>query len=166
MTKSLYLLRHAQALEKQQGQTDKERYLTSIGLQNASKMGINLSKKDLQFDIFISSPAERALATAGRIAEQVKYDPHKIHVNNEVYEASVRTLLQVINQLKNDWDSVLIVGHNPSISYLSEYITDQEVGNVHTCGAVHIQFDLENWAEVSKGNGNLVAYEYPTLLNF
>ena len=164
--KNLFLLRHARAEEKQPGQKDFDRNLSAIGLQNATRMGMNFKKKNLQFDIIISSPAVRAITTASLIAEQINYDSSKIHQNEEVYEASIRTLLQVVNQLKDEWNQVLLVSHNPSATYLAEYLTGEPIGDLTTCGVVEMEFNVNSWSEVSEGAGNFKSYEYPDLLNF
>ncbi|MCA6073285.1 SixA phosphatase family protein [Fulvivirga sedimenti] len=166
MSKSLFLLRHGRAMEKLSGQKDIERELDSIGLQNASRMGMKLQNDKTRFDIIISSPASRALNTASLIAEQLGYDPGRIHINDELYEASVRTLLQVVNNLKDEWESVLLVAHNPAISYLAEYISDAETGTMETCGLVNIDFETAHWEEISQGHGKFISYIYPDLLNF
>ena len=164
--KKLYLLRHARAEERQSGQKDSERQLTPIGLQNATRMGINFRNRHIQFDIILTSPADRAFFTASLIAEQLKFETSRIHINDEIYEASVRTLLQVVNNLKDEWNNVLIVGHNPTITYLAEYLTDKAIGNITTCGVVLISFETSSWAEITQNSGELVNYEYPELLNF
>lgn len=164
--KKLFLLRHARTHDKLHDQKDIDRELTAIGLQNATRMGINFKNKKLHFDIIVCSPADRAKTTANLIAEQIQYNTSRIHYNDEIYEASVRTLLQVINNFKDSWEQVLLVGHNPSVSYLSEYLTQQEIGNITTCGVVEITFDVESWSEVSEGIGELASYQYPELLNF
>ncbi|MEM6523445.1 MAG: histidine phosphatase family protein [Bacteroidota bacterium] len=164
--KKLYLLRHARTLEKTGEQKDIDRELNSIGLQNSTRMGINFNNKKEEFDIIITSSAVRAKTTASLIAEQIAYNTSKIHINEEIYEASIRSLLKVVNQLKDEWDSVLIVGHNPSITYLSEYLTSEEIGDMTTCGVAKIKFNTNSWLEVSEGLGKLVSYEYPDLLNF
>ena len=166
MKKNIYLLRHAQADEKMSEEADLDRALNATGLQNATKMGINFHKKAVVFDIIISSPAVRALATATLVAEQVKYDSNRIHQNSEIYEACIRTLLKVVNQLKEEWSTVLLVGHNPSITYLAEYISKAEIGNMTTCGVAQLSFDNMTWEEISEGNGHLTSYEYTSLLNF
>ena len=166
MSKTLFLLRHAHAMEKGVGQKDIDRELDSIGLQNSTRMGINFSNKSLQFDMIMSSPASRAFQTASLIAEQIKYEPARIHKNDEIFEASVRTLLQVVNRFKADWDSVLLVGHNPSITYLAEYLTGAEIGNMTTCGVCQVEFSIDAWQEVTENIGELASYEYPDLLNF
>jgi phosphohistidine phosphatase len=142
MSKSLFLLRHGHALEKTADQKDTDRELSPIGLQNASRMGMKLLDDEQKFDLILSSTAVRALTTASLVAEQVGYDPSRIHQNKEIYDASVRTLLQVVNRLKEEWNSVLIVGHNPSMSYLAEYMSDAEVGNLATCGLAHFSFTM------------------------
>ncbi|UII24936.1 histidine phosphatase family protein [Fulvivirga maritima] len=166
MSKTLFLIRHAKAMDRQNNQSDSERELDSVGLQNATRMGMNMEHQNVRPDIIISSPALRAHTTASLIAEQIKYDTSKIHHNPEIYEASTRTLLQVINQFKNEWSNVILVGHNPSISYLAEYITKDEIGNMTTCGVVRIEFDFDDWSLVSEDTGELISYQYPDLLNF
>lgn len=166
MSKKLYLLRHASALEKQSDQKDLERDLNSTGFQNATRMGMKLVQDKVKFDIIISSQATRALTTATLIAEQIQYDPARIHVNESVYEASVRTLLQTINQFKPEWKTVLLVGHNPSISYLAELLTKHEIGELTSCGLVKMECLVKKWEEVSEGTANFLSYEHPDLLNF
>jgi len=164
--KQLYLLRHAQTLEKREDEKDIDRMLTPVGFQNANRMGMNLKSKEVQPDIIICSEAIRTKQTAESIAEHVSYDANKIHINREVYDASIRTLLTVINNLKDEWDRVILIGHNPAISYLSEYVTGEAVGNMSTCGLVSIDFNQISWAEVSEGTGTFKFYEYPASLNF
>jgi phosphohistidine phosphatase len=164
--KKLFLLRHAQTLEKRPDEKDIDRMLTPIGFQNANRMGMNLNNKSVQPDIIICSAAIRTQQTAESIAEHVSYDSNRVHVNIEVYDASIRTLLNVVNNLKEEWKTAVVIGHNPSISYLAEYITGEAVGNMSTCGLVSVQFKLDSWSEVSEGNGDFQFYEYPNLLNF
>lgn len=166
MRRNLYLLRHAQTLEKQADETDAERQLTAIGTQNATRMGMNIKKKDILLDILISSPAARAQATTELLAEQIGYDLSRIHFNAEIYNASIRTLLKVVNNLKNEWKNVLLIGHNPAISYLAEYVSGEPIGNMDTCGLVKLSFNIDGWEEVSEKNGEFISYEYPDLLNF
>ncbi|MDH5379501.1 MAG: phosphohistidine phosphatase SixA [Cyclobacteriaceae bacterium] len=164
--KHLYLLRHAHALERQGNESDFERNLSPTGLQNSTRMGINLLKKEVSFDMIVSSPAERAKNTAELVAEQIKYNTDSIYMNNTIYEASPRNLLQVVNNLKPEWKSVLMVGHNPAISYLAEYLTGSEIGNMTTCGLAYIKFENMKWEDILEYSGKLISYEYPDLLNF
>jgi len=162
----LFLLRHARTLEKSSGEQDIDRRLTAIGLQNSTRMGINFLKKGYQFDQIFCSTAVRASTTAELVAEQLKYDTGSIYYNDQIYEASVRNLLEVVNHFKDNWKNVLLVGHNPAISYLGEYVSGSEIGSITTCSVLHIEFENMKWEEVGENSGRLLSYEYPDLLNF
>lgn len=165
MSKNLYLVRHGQTAEKATDQDDFDRQLTSKGLQDSSRIGRHLYNKKVKPDIIVSSPALRARTTAELIAEQIHYDTTKIHLNEDIYEASIRILLQVVNQLKNEWDTIILVGHNPSITYLAEYITGAEIGDVASGGIVQIKFGGSKWKEISVGSCDFRSYEYPEIIN-
>lgn len=159
MKRMLYLARHAKAYDAERDQRDYERQLQPEGMKDASRMGKKLSQRQFSPDIILSSGAPRALDTARLFAEQLDhYDYTRIRVDDEIYEASTRTLLQVINKLEPQWQTAMIVGHNPSLSYLAEYLTKHDIGNMEKCAIVQIQFDLDTWAQVSEGKGTFVEY--------
>ena len=166
MSKDLYLIRHAQAAEKEPNQNDIDRFLATEGIQGATKTGHYFKQENIKPDMIITSPAIRAHSTSILMAEQLKYNTESIHINEELYEASVRTLLQVVNRLKDSWSIVFIVAHNPSISYLAEYITHAEIGSIEPAGYVHIRFKFNSWEMVSEGNGEFIAYKDPTNYGF
>lgn len=152
--KTLYFLRHAES-ESLQGVKDFDRPLNVSGHRIAPKMGYEIFKMEEIPGVIYSSPALRTKQTVSYICEGIKYEEEAIIFNDEIYEASTRTLLKVINELPDNSDSVMIVGHNPGISYLSEYLTGEIIGNVPPCGVVKIIFSLDSWAEISKSTGML-----------
>ncbi len=164
MVKNLFLVRHAEAAEANANQRDVERELTAKGYRDAPRVGRYLFEQQLQPSIIWSSNAQRAMATAELVAEQMKYDTLKIKTSEDIYHASVRSLLQLINEQKDAHDQVLIVGHNPAISYLAEYLTGEEIGDMMPCGVVHVTFEVEKWAEVSQDTGKMAYYLTPDKL--
>jgi len=164
MRRYLYLVRHAQSAEKHIGQNDSERELTPTGVKEALLIGSYLLKQKISLDSIMTSTAERARATAGLIGDALKTDLEKIILQEELYEASPRTLLQFITTLEDTHHHVLCVAHNPAISYLAEYISKAEIGDMVPAGMAIIQFDLHGWSEVGQGNGELVQYVYPEML--
>ncbi|GAA5023122.1 phosphoglycerate mutase [Marivirga lumbricoides] len=161
MVKELYLVRHGQA-EPQSGSTkDFQRQLTSKGYQDASKIGLYLKSKEFYPDIILHSSSVRTTDTVNRINEQLGIDLDHIESSEEIYEASVRILLRVISEIPAELRSAIIVGHNPSITYLSEYITGAEIGHVGTAGMVHIQIPFTSWSEVSEKNCDFIEYISP-----
>ncbi|MDN5203236.1 histidine phosphatase family protein [Fulvivirgaceae bacterium BMA10] len=158
--KSLLLIRHAQAKETQTGQRDFDRELSPQGLRDSSHIGHYLRDEEILPDAIICSTAERARNTTHLLAEQLRFDTQKIKTNDDLYEASVRTFLHAINQLDDHWNTVIMVGHNPTLTYLGEYLTKQSIGNVVPAGVLHLTFTVDSWNEISEGTAMLKAYKH------
>ncbi|MCZ6520074.1 MAG: histidine phosphatase family protein [Bacteroidetes bacterium] len=165
MTKHLFLIRHARTAERAVDMKDIDRPLTLEGIQNASKMGRFFLLKNISPDSIMSSTALRAKTSAELMAEQMNYDTAKIYMSDKIYEASARTLLQIVNAIKEEFKTVLLIGHNPSISFLAEYITGEEIGDVTNCGVIRIKCKNISWEEIDSGNGELADYYYPEIIS-
>ena len=133
-------------------------------MRDATLVGGKLKEDGYKVDLLITSGAARATATADILASRMGYDVDKIHLNEELYMASVRTFLQAVNQLKSEWDGVMMVGHNPVITYLCEYLTDEEVGAMPTGAVLVIRFDFDDWRLVSQSTGTIQYYLTPKML--
>lgn len=161
MNKVLLIVRHAQAEQTNNVQKDFSRELTTTGYADASRIGRHLASKKLMPDAVFSSPAHRARTTTQLMTEQLGFNYDLIVFDEEIYEASARKLMQLINSLEETYTQVMIVGHNPHLTYLAEYLTQQEIGNIPTCGVAAIEFVNQPWKEVSNGTGKLAWLEYP-----
>jgi phosphohistidine phosphatase len=159
--KQLYLFRHAEAVDKRLHESDKERELTSNGVTQSVQMGVYLSRGFYTLDAIYCSTAMRAQQTATLAADSMKFDSQKIVFDDELYDASTRTLFAFIGNIDNGYDHVMCVGHNPTLSYLAEYFTKETIGDLATAGVVVIKFDIKSWSEVSQGNGSLLQYLHP-----
>lgn len=154
-------MRHAKSDQSIVGLKDFDRPLNNRGLGDAPRMGRRLLEMGVKPDLVISSPAERAKTTAEYVSEQLNYDIDTIVYDPEVYEASVRSLLVVVNNIEDKYNTVIIFGHNPTHTYLAEYLTKEAIGNIPTSGAVCINFEFDSWKMVSEGAGKMKWFEYP-----
>lgn len=155
--KSLLLLRHAQSADKQQGQRDFDRVLTAVGEAQANRIGEYLNKKGILPDLVLCSNAIRASSTATIVSNKIEYSPDKIIRIETIYEASLISLLSLVKEIEDRFNCILLVGHNPSISTLGEFLTDKHVGNVEPAGLLSIDFNFSTWKEVAHGSGKLLA---------
>ncbi len=165
MIRYLYLIRHAESKEKQVGQNDQERVLTPRGMREAMLIGTYLYKEKAAFDSIICSTAERAKATAGLLVDGLKLEENKITFSEEIYEASSRTFFQFLSGLNDDHHRIMCISHNPVISYVAEYLTKEEIGDMAPGALAIIRFNIDSWKEVAAGNGELENYIYPEMLN-
>lgn len=146
-------MRHAKAASPQSRQDDKSRQLTSEGVKQSRHIGAWFEERNIRFDLVVSSSATRAEETARLVLEGMKAETPRMIQDDVLYEASVRQFLDYINNIEDGYERVLIVGHNPTISYLAEYLTKADIGDMATAGVVIISFDLPSWKMVSENTG-------------
>ena len=160
----LYLLRHSFA-ESPAGGADFQRALTSEGVNIARALGRYLLKSSFNPSKVFCSTAVRAKETMQNLAEELEMGERHVIYKDEIYNASVRELLQLVNSIESDSEDVMIVGHNPTITYFAEYLTGSNIGNMDPCGLVTVSFEDIPWDEVSQNSGSLVSYFHPRNLN-
>ena len=162
MTKELLLVRHAAADEAERGKKDSERELNAKGYQDATRLGHYLNGRQQVVDLMLVSTAQRARSTAEILAEQMHYSG-RIDYSDELYQASVRSVLSLVNQQPEVVNRLMIVGHNPTLTYLAEYLTGEPVSSLAPGGLFLLQIPVP-WAEVSQQTATLGTYLDPDQL--
>ncbi len=130
------------------------------GLTAVRSLGRRLGEDDFNPEVIISSKAVRAEDTAINLTEELGISEQVITYDDKIYEASVRELLEVVNALEDDVKSVLLIGHNPTVSFFGEYLTGSGFSGMEPCGLVTISLEMA-WREVSQGAGTFVSYYHP-----
>jgi phosphohistidine phosphatase len=161
MGKTLFIIRHGKARAKETGVKDLDRPLEPEGLRQSTRLGAYLYNKSANIYAIMTSNALRAQQTAEQIADQINFDTSKIMVNEELYEASVRIMLEIVNKLSNDWEEVIVVGHNPVVSYFVEYVTGYHFEGMVPGSVVKISCNVEDWMELTKENSSFEYYTTP-----
>ena len=159
--KNLFILRHAKSSWENPDQNDFDRPLNDRGKKSIKTMGEVLRKQLIIPDLIISSPANRAFSTAKKMAAEINYDPAKIIIHPNIYEADVKTLLKIVNELDDTFNEVFLVGHNPGLTNLCNYLSDAGIDNISTCGIAQINFSFKSWKLISKSTGQLKYYDFP-----
>ncbi len=158
--KTIYLVRHAKSSWSNPALSDFDRPLNKRGKRDAPFMGDLLKKLKIKPELILSSPAKRTKKTAIEVSEKLDYPLKKIIFKEEMYEASDNELLKVIQKLDEKVESVMLFAHNPGLTQLNNYLSDQYLDNIPTCGVVAIQFDCK-WNEIKKDSGKFLFFEYP-----
>jgi len=148
-TKSLYLLRHAKAESATLQFSDEDRALTPKGIDDAKKLATKLVKKDIRFDLILTSPAIRAITTAQIISNQLDHKQRFLEVDKKLYQADCTTLLTIASKLHKKIKSVMLVGHNPALEDFAAYITGESV-LMQTCSLIEFTFVLKDWKDFEK----------------
>lgn len=157
--KVLFLVRHGQSSWDDVKLADRERPLTDKGKSDAAKMGRRLAESEVAVDVIVSSPAQRALATAAAIARKLDFKRKDIVQDERLYTGQVDDLLQLIQEVGGDHKRVLLVGHNPALSVLVLHLANKDV-NLPTCAVAMLKFDTKSWAKIGKKKLEKVAIKY------
>jgi phosphohistidine phosphatase len=154
--KTLLLVRHSQAQDAENGMKDYDRNLTNYGIQKTVQLAQELHKRSFKADFILTSSAVRAYTTAKILAEHLDYQVDNINSVEHLYEAPIRDLFEAIATLPDTSNNVIIVNHNPTISFLVESLNKKkDYINLQPCGAVCFWFDVENWNEIDLHSGEI-----------
>ena len=159
--KTLYLVRHAKSDWENRNLLDIERHLNERGYSNANMMSKSLKEKKITPNLIISSPAVRALSTALIFARNLNYSPNTILIKEELYETSVKDYLSVISTIKDEFNTIFLFAHNPTISSLADALTKTLPIEMPTCALAGINFDMNSWADIKIKKGELFLFDYP-----
>src|SRR6185295_19919686 len=96
--KTLFLLRHAKSSWKDDTLDDVDRPLKKRGLGDAQLIGKVIRQKEINFDLIVSSPAERARQTT-ELVSMASGNHAEIKYDERIYEAGMRRLLTLISRL-------------------------------------------------------------------
>ena len=159
--RTLCIIRHAKTEVQQQGQLDFDRHLAHRAYSDAPEVVKVLKDKHLLPDKIISSPAMRAISTARIVAEKLGYPENKIEQNSLIYNASVSTLLKVVQSLDDEFKTIFIIGHNPGVTLLSNILCLPPIVHIPTSGVVCIEFDVKHWNVIKALSGKQKFFVYP-----
>lgn len=159
--KILYLARHAKSSWSHPELIDFERPLNKRGKRDAPFMGKVLREMNVSPHLIITSPALRAFRTARIISSQLGYSVEDIFTAEAIYEATAGELIKLIQEIDNKFNSLMLFGHNPSLTLANNYLSNKTMENIPTCAIVCLQFDVESWKDVKPDSGKLIFFEYP-----
>jgi phosphohistidine phosphatase len=159
--KSLILVRHAKSSWEAVGIDDFDRPLNDRGKQDAPIMAKRLKNKNIDIDLFISSPAKRALRTAKYFAEEFDIDKKEIDQIDKLYGASVSVFLEVITSINDKHKTAALFSHNPGITEFANTLTTVHIDNMPTCSMFAVQADTDKWADFLRSEKKFLFFDYP-----
>jgi phosphohistidine phosphatase len=123
----LWILRHGKA-EDPIGKVDSQRQLTAKGERQSAASGRTLAELQPEIGAVLTSPRLRALQTAVIAGQAHGSAPEPIVFDELGGDYGLRDLLAMIAPWTDAGESVVVVGHNPTLSILVADLTGAEVG--------------------------------------
>ena len=160
--KTIYVIRHAQAIGKDANIPDVERTLTAKGVKDSRKSGKALGKIDLNSVLLISSHANRALETAQQVAKVLDYHPEKILLKEAIYDCDNGTdLVKILQELDDGYTTAVVVGHEPTLSQLIARLIGIEIQGLPKAAMVGIDCDTDSWSTIGDKAGSMTFFDAP-----
>lgn len=104
---------------------DFDRPLSKRGQRDAPRMGEWMQQQGYRPQRVICSPAVRTRQTVMHVVMSVDYPESDIIYEPMIYEAGLRDLLTALDRYSDDADTVLLIGHNPGLDELVNYLADR-----------------------------------------
>lgn len=159
--KKLFIIRHAKSSWATPSLADRQRPLNNRGFRDAPFMAKLLQKTGVKPDLILSSPAKRAYTTACFFAEAFRIPEKDIQKDDRIYHAFPSDVVDIIQNLPEDIETVLLFGHNPTFTSVANKYADQTILNMPTCSIAHVEADISDWNDFNKGTASMVAFHYP-----
>ncbi len=108
-------------------------------------MGELLKDEKLKPDLILASTAQRARQTAEIVMEEMKYHGDICYLN-KLYMGEVEVYANQIQELQDDVQTIMIIGHDPSLDSLMQMVTGK-VESLPTSAIAYITVPVDSWKE-------------------
>jgi phosphohistidine phosphatase len=152
--RTLVILRHAKAV-RPGGLDDVDRPLTDRGHRDAAAAGAWLVAQGLIPDAVLCSPSARTRETWDGVGGVLPSTP-PVRYEGAIYLASLPTLVAVVRSAPEDAATVLLIGHNPGVTYLSATLDpDGDIGDGLRTSAVVVHRFTGAWPALGRATAPL-----------
>jgi len=153
-TKTVHIVRHGKALQDYRFLQDYDRPLIEKGIVNNEEAARRLRTQYATPDLIISSHAARALHTAHVFARVMGYPHNRVQVNENLYMGGENETRDILINLPDEINSVMIVGHNPDVTFLAYSYAKKHIDSIPTSGVVTVRFETDCWSQIEKAKTN------------
>ena len=148
--KKLLIIRHAKS-SWDYDVNDKDRPLNNRGINDANLLSKHLINKVKDVDFVYSSPAIRALHTCAIFMRNLDLNFDRFLIEKKLYDFSGIDVKNFIKSLNDDYNTVMIFGHNYAFTSLVNELGDTTIENLPTSGMAIVELDLNQWHDLRKG---------------
>lgn len=143
----LIVMRHAKSSWDDSRVSDFQRPLNKRGSKTAPMVGELLHSKEITADVVLASPAVRVKETLAKL-NPVWRSSAEILWEQSLYLATLDVLQQFIGGLHDSWRSVMFVGHNPGLSQLVQFLTEQPA-YLPTAAVAVLEVNSDHWSQAA-----------------
>jgi phosphohistidine phosphatase len=162
--KTLYILRHAKSSWDYPDLSDHDRPLIEKGKKRTKKIIDFLKANSVSLDFIISSTARRAAETAEYVAKGCNYPADEIKYDPTLYHANSEGIFKQFLDLSDDFQSVMLIGHNPAFTNFVNHFLQPPIDWLPTSGVVCLQFETNKWEHIKEAPFVVGFVTFPKLI--
>jgi phosphohistidine phosphatase len=161
----LILTRHAKSSWDDPQMADRDRPLNTRGRAAGRELGDFLASRGLEPEEVLCSSALRTRETWAQVEGAVIETRPEVRFIDDLYDAGPEIMLA---QLKSATvPTVMMIGHNPGIAEFASQLPSKpiytpEFRKYPTCATLIVDFQIDSWAELSLGTGDVLDFFVPT----
>ena len=159
--KTLFIVRHGKSSWEYENISDIDRPLKLRGIRNAYEMARRLKIECQVPELFISSPANRALHTASIFLNVYELGYDRLKVQELLYGGGVDGITGIIKSQSPAVSKLMIFGHNPDFSDLATTFAKKSYVELPTCGIAIFEFNSTAWEKIGRNNVVSEYYDSP-----
>jgi phosphohistidine phosphatase len=159
--KTLLLVRHAKSSWDDPSLSDFERKLNDRGKSDAKMMAKRIKEKEIDIDLFVSSPAKRAKKTAKIFMKEMDAKEKKLQLIPSLYEGSVHDFYDAIENLHHKENTVALFAHNPGITEFINSLDCSPIYEMPTCGLFAVKIKTKDWKDFRQAEKEFLFFDYP-----
>ncbi|MFW5820306.1 MAG: SixA phosphatase family protein [Bacteroidota bacterium] len=159
--KNLFIVRHGKSTWEYDSIDDIDRPLKTRGIADGYWMAGSLRNQKLQPDLIVSSNACRAFHTATIFHRVLQMNTESFRIEPVLYLSGVDEILNVIYGVGDKINSLMIFGHNPGFTEISNHLSTMSIDNVPTTGLVHLVFDTLKWTKIGRDVLVKESFDFP-----
>ena len=162
------LLRHAKSSWDDATLEDHDRPIQDKGRGRAANLASWMDDRGIGCDLVLCSTALRTRQTLEVVlpvlgGPQVRFEP-------SIYEADAQTLLALLNAVGEEFERVLVIGHDPGLQLLAIRLAMTATGDAlerlkrkyPTSAFALLSMGEANWAALAPGMGHLAVFQVPS----
>ena len=127
---------------------DINRPLSEIGIEKIKKIANSSKDHFISSEIVFTSSANRALYTAVLLSRTLSINLNKIKICDELYTFDHNKVFDFIETINNNYSEVVLVGHNPAFTEISNYFSENKILNLPTARWFSLKFESDNWSDI------------------
>ena len=145
--KVITFLRHSKS-SWENNLEDIHRPLSKIGIEKIKKIAISSKDHFISSEIILTSSANRALYTSVLLSRILSINLNKIRICDELYTFNYNKVFDFIETIDNNYSKVVLVGHNPAFTDISNYFSENKILNLPTARWFSLKFESDNWSDI------------------